>query len=110
MTKIISWNVNGLRAILKKNFLEFLRDSVPDILCVQETKTNQCLPLGLVDYVEFWQCGERAGYSGVLTLIKKEVAKNWQRFSVPTDEKYELLHREGRVVAVENNNLILFNV
>lgn len=113
--RIITWNVNGLRAVLKKGFLDFVAQEKPDILCLQETKTNQALPLLIPDYEEFWQCGERGGYSGTLTLVKKTLLAS--RFTIPNDPAYELLHQEGRVVALRASSptqkskpLTIFNV
>lgn len=104
--KIISWNVNGLRAILKKGFAKFVDEQSAEVFCIQETKTNQELELNLPGYRKFWSCGERAGYSGVLTLVKDGLD------SVPfeIDAKYELLHLEGRVMATTLSDFILFNV
>ena len=61
--KLISWNVNGLRAVLKKNFLDFLDAEKPDVLCLQETK---CTPddveqLWPANYTTYWNCAEKKG-------------------------------------------------
>ena len=63
--KLISWNVNGLRAVLKKNFLAFLADEAPDVLCLQETT---CTPddveqLWPATYTTYWNSAEKKGYS-----------------------------------------------
>ncbi len=72
--KLISWNVNGLRAALAKGFLAWLAEAAPDILCLQEVRARPAqlggepwLPLG---YRAAWHAAERAGYSGVLTLAR----------------------------------------
>ena len=63
--KFISWNVNGLRACLKKGFLDFFQDQAPDFCCLQETKMEQGqAELDLGGYLEFWNSAERKGYSG----------------------------------------------
>ena len=67
--KLISWNVNGLRAVLRKNFLQFLDDEKPDVLCLQETK---CTPddveqLWPARYTTHWCSAEKKGYSVVST-------------------------------------------
>ena len=65
-TKIYSWNVNGIRAVLKKEvFLPFIDQHQPDILCLQETKAQpgQAV-IDLPDYEEIWNSAERKGYSG----------------------------------------------
>ena len=75
--KLISWNVNGLRAVLKKNFLEFLAAEKPDILCLQETK---CTPddveqLWPANYTTYWNCAEKKGYSGTAIFTKDRPLK-----------------------------------
>ena len=80
--KIISWNVNGLRAILKKDFAKQILATDPDIVCIQETKTNQPLLAVLPDYKSFWGVGERAGYSGTLILVKEKWTSEVQRVSI----------------------------
>ena len=72
--KIISWNVNGLRAILKHNFLDFLNEYEPDIIGLQETKLQQMqIPneiTNLKNYYQFWSFAERKGYSGTCLFTK----------------------------------------
>ena len=74
--KIVSWNVNGLRAVMSKNFYEFVDAAKPDILCLQETK----LPAELADSMEIpfkykiFSCAEKKGYSG--TAIFSNVRPN----------------------------------
>ena len=70
--KLISWNVNGLRAVLRKSFLEFLDAEKPDVLCLQETK---CTPddveqLWPARYTTYWNCAARKGYSGTAIFTK----------------------------------------
>ena len=72
--KIISWNVNGIRACLKKGFEEFLYHHSPDIMCIQETKADQGqVDLDIKKYEMFWNSAERKGYSGTLVFSKKKV-------------------------------------
>ena len=72
--KLISWNVNGLRACMGKGFLEFVAEQQPDMLCLQETKMQQ----GQADvpleggYHEYWNSAEKKGYSGVALFTKTE--------------------------------------
>ena len=73
--KLLSWNVNGLRAVLKKGFEEFLTTEAPDVLCLQETKISE----DLVDQFTFegypytyWNCAEKKGYSGTAILSQTE--------------------------------------
>lgn len=64
--KLLSWNVNGLRAVLRKNFLEFLNAERPDVLCLQETKCapDDVEPLWTSEYLTYWNTAEKKGYSG----------------------------------------------
>ena len=74
--KLFSWNVNGVRAIEKKGFLDWFSSESPDILCIQETKAKfEQLPdtLQHIDgYFSYWHSAEKLGYSGVATFSKKE--------------------------------------
>lgn len=80
MNSIISWNVNGIRAVEKKGFLEWLNKESPDILCLQETKAKkEQLSAELVEadfgnskYFTFWQAAKKAGYSGTAIYSKKK--------------------------------------
>jgi exodeoxyribonuclease-3 len=101
--QIISWNVNGLRAILKKGFLELARSWAADLICLQETKTNADLPLGLPGYQEFWGHGVRPGYSGTLILARGELAVT--RRALP-----DFLAAEGRGVWLELPAFHLLNI
>lgn len=72
--KLISWNVNGIRAVLKKNFVEFIEEHQPDVLCLQETKARPEqveLPLALQSYQTYWSSAEKAGYSGTAIFTKE---------------------------------------
>ena len=77
---IISWNVNGIRAIEKKGFLEWLFNEKPDILCLQETKANESQlskellspSLGSISYKTYWSSSKKKGYSGVAIFSKEE--------------------------------------
>ena len=73
--KLYSWNVNGLRAILKKGSLQsFIDAHNPDILCLQETKAKQGqAEVDLPEYEEIWNSAERAGYSGTAIFTKKNI-------------------------------------
>ena len=75
--KLISWNVNGLRAVLRKGFMGWLKKAKPDILCVQESRAfpgqvDQVWPRG---YQMYWNPAEKKGYSGVLTFTKSTPKK-----------------------------------
>lgn len=99
--RIISWNVNGIRAIVRKNFFRVLEDSKPEIIGIQETKTNKVLPLK-TNYEEYWSLGERAGYAGTLSLVKSVAVK---RRELP-----DILSAEGRAVLLELEEFFLLNV
>lgn len=72
---LISWNVNGIRAALKKGFLDFFREHKPDILCLQESRARPEQVAGVdwpEGYMQFWYPAEKAGYSGVATFTRIE--------------------------------------
>jgi exodeoxyribonuclease-3 len=104
--KLISWNVNGLRAVMKKNFLEFLDDERPDVLCLQETK---CTPddveqLWSAQYTTYWNCAEKKGYSGTAIFTKTRPLKVSNGMGIAEHD------REGRVITAEFANFFLLNV
>ena len=76
--KLLSWNINGLRAVIKKGFIDFLNTENPDILCLQEIKIAEAARLkenfDFPGYREFWCSAERPGYSGTLTLVREGLA------------------------------------
>lgn len=102
---LISWNVNGIRAALKKGFLEFLKKTSPDILCLQETKSPaQEVQFESPGYFQYWNHAQKPGYSGTLVLTKVEPMK------VMHDMGIEEHDQEGRVIACEYKNFYLVNV
>ena len=106
--KLLSWNVNGIRASQKKGFLEWLLKENPDILCVQETKAHiEQLSKELINpdgYKTFWSSGERKGYSGVATYTKAEPRKTYTGFCV---KEYDC---EGRILIHDYEEFTLFNI
>ncbi len=103
--KLISWNVNGIRAALKKGFLDFLKAEAPDILCVQETKAApEDVASEWHGYEAYWNYAEKKGYSGVMTLTK-ETPLNVTRGMGIVDHD-----REGRVLITEFKDFHLVNV
>lgn len=93
--KLVSWNVNGLRAIQKKGFEEYLANSNTDIFCLQETKLQEDqVELKADGYHAYWSCAERKGYSGTAILTRKEP------ISVQKGIGHEL-DNEGRTVTAE---------
>jgi exodeoxyribonuclease-3 len=104
--KLISWNVNGLRAVLKRNFLEFLNDEQPDVLCLQETK---CMPedveqLWPAHYTTYWNCAEKKGYSGTAIFTKLRPLMVTNHMGIAEHD------REGRVITAEYPGFYLVNV
>jgi exodeoxyribonuclease-3 len=104
--KLISWNVNGLRAVLKKNFLEFLAAEKPDVLCLQETK---CMPdqveqLWPASYTTFWNSAVKKGYSGTAIFTKERPLKVTPHIGITEHDN------EGRVQTAEYTDFFLVNV
>ena len=104
--KLISWNVNGLRAVLKKNFLEFLDAEKPDILCLQETKAepDQVEQLWPADYTTYWNAAQKKGYSGTVIFTKT------RPMEISTGIGKSHHDKEGRVVTAEYPGFFLVNV
>lgn len=103
--RLISWNVNGLRACIKKGFYDFVNEYQPDILCLQETKSpGEDLPLDLEGYHQVWNHATKKGYSGTLTLSKKKpVSESIDMGMAKHDD-------EGRIVTTEHKDFYLVNV
>ncbi len=105
--RIISWNVNGLRAVLKKGFLEWLGREAPDILCLQETKLQaDNIPAELdssLGYKAFWSHAEKKGYSGVAMFIKAEAPEVRDGFGLPKFDS------EGRTLVADLGRFVLIN-
>jgi exodeoxyribonuclease III len=104
--KLISWNVNGLRSVLRKNFLEFIESEQPDALCLQETK---CRPddieaLWTTQYLSFWNCAVKKGYSGTATFTKVRPLKVTTGIGIADHDN------EGRVLTTEFADFFLVNV
>ncbi|MBU6323639.1 exodeoxyribonuclease III [Patescibacteria group bacterium] len=118
--RIVSWNVNGIRAVHKKGeFMPMLKSLAPDVLCLQETKAEQHQsPIDLPDYEEFWESSKgKKGYSGT-AIFTKETPKN-VLFGFPEDlvKKYGIdgdgygnPSEEGRVIAVDTGSLYVVSV
>jgi exodeoxyribonuclease-3 len=110
--KIISWNVNGIRAVHKKGlFMPFIEKHQPDILCLQETKAEQHQsPIDLGDYEEYWNSAIRKGYSGTAIFTHKSIGKplsivrgipkNIEK-KYKLEDKYGDPNTEGRVITAE---------
>ena len=104
--KLISWNVNGLRAVLKKNFLEYLDTEKPDILCLQESR---CTPedveqLWPAAYTTYWNTAQKKGYSGTVIFTKRRPMEISTVIGITEHD------REGRVLTAEFAEFFLVNV
>jgi exodeoxyribonuclease-3 len=104
--KLISWNVNGLRSVLRKNFLEFLAAEDPDVLCLQEIKcgANDVEQLWPRHYTTYWNCAEKKGYSGTAIFIKNRPLRVTPHIGIVEHDK------EGRVLMAELDDFFLVNV
>ena len=106
--RILSWNVNGIRAIAKKGFSEWLHKERPDILCVQETKSHpEQLKEDLLKpngYKTFWSAAEKKGYSGVAVFSKTEPKSVQEGLGI---KKFD---HEGRTLMLDYGDFILFNI
>lgn len=114
MLKIYSWNVNGLRAVLRKGALrEFIEAEKPDILCLQETKAKQGqAEVDLLEYEELWNSAERPGYSGtaIFTKIKPLSVQNVLPTRVDFKDQFGDPLTEGRVLTAEFEKFYLINI
>ena len=106
--KIISWNINGIRAADKKGLFNWFQKVKPDILCLQEIKAlTEQVPLHLRNtpgYNIFWNSAERKGYSGVVTYTKEKPLDVKNGFGI---DKFDI---EGRTLITEYANFTLFNI
>ena len=105
MKKYISWNVNGIRACIKKGFMDFLEAESPDVLCIQETKMQEGQEeIKTPGYHQYWCSAEKKGYSGTLILTKQIP------LAVTTGIGIEDHDSEGRVVTAEFEDHYLVTV
>ncbi len=103
--KLISWNVNGLRACMGKGFADFLKNEDPDVICLQETKMQrEQANFELPGYHEYWNSAERKGYSGTAIFSKTEP------ISVTYGIGLEAADAEGRVICAEYESFYLVTV
>ena len=103
--KLISWNVNGFRAVMNKGFMEFFSAVDADVFCLQETKVQpEHTNILLNGYHQFWNCAEKKGYSGTALFSKTE----------PLHVQYDIgishHDREGRVIMAEFDEFCMVNV
>lgn len=103
--KLVSWNVNGLRACLKKDFLPSVQKLAPDMLCLQETKMQPGqAEVDLPGYAEFWNSAEKKGYSGTAIFTRREPLEATYGIGIPEHD------REGRVITLRFKGFTLVNV
>ena len=96
MKKLISWNVNGLRACVRKGFLDFFHEAEADVFCIQESKLQEGqIDLELPGYYQYWNYAEKKGYSGTAMFTKEEP------LSVSYGLGMEEHDKEGRVITAE---------
>lgn len=108
--KIISWNVNGVRAAINKGFTSFLEAEQPDIICLQEIKIDdnarEKANLSFSGYQTFWHGAKRPGYSGTAVLVKAGLDK----IAVSNGVGADIYDDEGRVQTLEHPDFYLVNV
>ena len=103
--RLISWNVNGLRAVMGKNFMEFFNDIDADIFCLQETKLQEGqIEMDLPGYYQYWNYADKKGYSGTAIFTKKEPISVY--YGLDIDEH----DHEGRVITLEFNDFYMVTV
>lgn len=103
--RLISWNVNGLRAVMGKNFMEFFNDIDADIFCLQETKLQEGqIEMDLPGYYQYWNYADKKGYSGTAIFTKKEPIS--VSYGIDIDEH----DHEGRVITLEFNDFYMVTV
>lgn len=116
---LISWNINGIRAVLKKGFLEFLKKYQPDIIALQEIKIAEKdrfnAKLNFPNYTEIWHSAERPGYSGTAILIREKsnltIINHWNGFGKFSTPDQSALNKdpEGRIQTIEFEKFFLIN-
>ncbi len=103
--KLISWNVNGLRAIMGKNFMDFFREADADIFCLQETKLQAGqIEMDLPGYHQYWNYAEKKGYSGTAIFSKQEALRVSYGIDIAEHD------REGRVITLEFADFYMVDV
>ncbi|MDW7670329.1 MAG: exodeoxyribonuclease III [Bacillota bacterium] len=105
--KLISWNVNGIRACVKKGFLDYFHEVDADIFCLQETKMQEGqLELELDSYHQYWHSAQKKGYSGIAVFTKEK--PNAVVYGIGSG--LDIFENEGRVITLEYDDFYLVNV
>lgn len=103
---ILCWNVNGIRAVIRKGFLNFLQQQQPDILCLQEIKISEATrheqQFDFPNYQEFWNSAQKSGYSGTAILVKDNIKVNYLK-------KFDW-DDEGRIQVLDIGKYYLVNI
>lgn len=103
--KLISWNVNGIRACVGKGFLEFFKEADADIFCIQESKMQAGqLELDLPGYHQYWNYAEKKGYSGTAIFTKRKPLSETYGMGIEEHDK------EGRVITLEFEDFYMVTV
>lgn len=103
--KLVSWNVNGIRAVVKNGFIDAVTGMNPDILCLQETRVQKDqYSLDLPGYRQFWCSARKKGYSGTAVFAKREPSAVSYEMQIPDHDG------EGRVITLEYEDFYLVNV
>ena len=117
--RLVSWNVNGIRAVHnKKLFLPFVQKLKPDIICLQETKAMQGqAEIDLPQYEEYWNSAEKKGYSGTAIFTKEkpvsvtnDIPERYEKKFGPFKDRFGNPNTEGRVIAAEFKKFYVVNV
>ncbi len=105
MIKLISWNVNGIRACLNKGFENFFKEVDADIFCIQETKCQpDQIELNFNGYKSYWNSAEKKGYSGTAIFTKKEPLSVYYGIGIEEHDK------EGRVITLEFKDFYMVTI
>jgi len=104
--RLVTWNVNGLRAAMKKGFIDFCNEEDADVYCVQETKMRpEQAEVDLPGYLKYWNSAEKKGYSGTAVFVKNEMEPLAVRYDIDTEGH----DTEGRSITLEYDNFFLVN-
>lgn len=102
--KLVSWNVNGMKSVLNKNFIEVFKNMNADIFCIQEIKMQEGqIELELNNYYQYWNYAEKKGYSGTAIFTKEEPLN--VIYGIDDEE----LDKEGRVITLEYEEFFIVN-
>jgi len=105
MLKLVSWNVNGIRACVGKGFLDYFKEVNADIFCIQESKLqNGQISLDLNGYSQYWNYAVKKGYSGTAVFTKQKPLSVFYGVGIPEHDQ------EGRVITLEYEKFNLVNV